>query len=178
MSLFIGIGNPLRGDDAAGLLVAARLRELAPPGLRVIELEGEPIDLIEAFDGADSVLVADAVSSDGEPGTVHRFDAGAAPLPARLAGPSTHALGLLEAVELARALGRLPERLAVLGIEGARFEAGSRPLPEVQRAATALADEIAAGMESHSGPGVSYGCGLGRGEGGSGPVRKESRSSR
>jgi hydrogenase maturation protease len=156
MSLFVGIGNPMRGDDAAGLLVAARLRELSPPGLRVIELEGEPVDLIEAFGGAAAVLVADAVSSDAEPGTVHRFDAGAAPLPARLAGPSTHALGLPEAVELARALGRLPERLTVLGIEGARFEAGSRPLPEVTRAAVSLAEEVAAAASVAPGAGVSY----------------------
>ena len=47
MTLFVGIGNPIRGDDAAGLIVAARLRDLAPPGLDVIELDGEPIDLIE-----------------------------------------------------------------------------------------------------------------------------------
>ncbi len=144
MSLFVGIGNPMRGDDAAGLLVAARLRELSPPGVRVVELEGEPVDLIEAFDGEETVLVADAVSSGAEPGTVHRFDAGAAPLPAGLAGPSTHALGLPEAIELARALSRLPERLTVLGIEGARFETGSEPLPEVSAAAASLAEEIAA----------------------------------
>ncbi len=143
MSLFIGIGNPMRADDAAGLLVAARLRELSPPGLRVIELKGEPVDLIEAFGGAPAVLVADAVSSGAEPGTVHRFDAAARPLPVALAAPSTHALGLAEAVELARALGRLPEWLTVLGIEGARFEAGSAPLPEVSLAAASVAEEIA-----------------------------------
>jgi len=154
MSLFVGIGNPMRGDDAAGLLVAARLRELSAPGLRVTELEGEPVDLIEAFGGAAEVLVADAVSSGAEPGTVHRFDAAAAPLPARLAGPSTHALGLPEAIELARALGRLPERLTVLGIEGARFEAGSEPLSEVRLAAASVADEIAAAVAG--GAGVSY----------------------
>jgi hydrogenase maturation protease len=158
MSLFVGIGNPMRGDDAAGLLVAARLRELSPPGLRVAELEGEPVDLIEAFGEAEVVLVADAVSSGAEPGTLHRFDAGAAPLPALLAGPSTHALGLAEAVELARALGRLPERLTVLGIEGARFEPGSRPLAEVCLAAAALADEIASAQEAARDPGPVRGA--------------------
>jgi hydrogenase maturation protease len=167
LSLFVGIGNPMRGDDAAGLLVAARLRELAPPELRVLELEGEPVDLIEAFSGAATVFVADAVSSGEEPGFVHRMDAGAAPLPARLAGPSTHALGLPEAVELARALGRLPERLLVFGIEGARFEAGSRALPQVGRAAGEVAEEIAARMESRTEAGVSYGYDQGSREGGS-----------
>jgi hydrogenase maturation protease len=175
LSLFVGIGNPLRGDDAAGLLVAARLRDLSPPGLRVAELEGEPVDLVDAFGSADEVLVADAVSSGAEPGFVHRFDAGVAPLPALLAGPSTHALGLPEAVELARALGRLPERLVVLGIEGARFDAGSKPRPEVALAAAGLAEEIAAALAR--GAGVSYLVDLSS-RGASGPARKESRSSR
>ena len=122
--------------------------------------------------------MADAVSSGAEPGFVHRFDAGAAPLPAGLAGPSTHALGLPEAVELARALGRLPERLLVFGIEGARFEAGSRALPQVERAAGEVAEEIAARMERRNKARGSYGCVQGGGEGKSGGVRKESPSSR
>jgi len=176
VTLFVGIGNPMRGDDAAGLLVAARLRELSPPGLRVLELQGEPVDLIDAFSGAGTVVVADAVSSGAEPGFLHRFDAGAAPLPARSAGPSTHALGLPEAVELARALGRLPQRLIVLGIEGVRFDTGSEPLPEVARAAAGVAEEIAAALAR--GAGVSYLVDRGSREAASGPRRKESRSSR
>ena len=31
----IGIGNPLRGDDAVGLLAARRVRELADPEVEV-----------------------------------------------------------------------------------------------------------------------------------------------
>ena len=150
MTLFVGIGNPIRGDDAAGLIVAARLRDLAPPGLDVIELDGEPIDLIDSFGGERAVIVADAARSGGEPGFVHRFDAGAGPLPAMLAAPSTHALGLAEAVELARALGRLPPELSIFGIEGARFEAGSKPLPQVARAAAKVAEEIAASLNAAS----------------------------
>ncbi len=174
----MGIGNPLRGDDAAGRLVAARLRDLAPTGLRILELKGEPINLIEAFAGAGRVLIADAVSSGAEPGTVHRIDAGAGPIPAILSGPSTHALGLLEAVELARALGRLPPELSIFGIEGSRFELGTEPLPQVRRAAAEIAAEIAARMESRTEEGgfVRLPRGVGRGEDSS--VRKETRSSR
>ncbi|HBP23404.1 MAG TPA: hydrogenase maturation protease, partial [Planctomycetes bacterium] len=32
MSLILGVGNRLRGDDAAGLLVIEGLRAAAPPG--------------------------------------------------------------------------------------------------------------------------------------------------
>lgn len=144
--LFVGIGNPLRGDDAAGLLVARSLRKRGVDGIEVRELEGEPVDLIEAWEGADLVIVADAVSSGGEPGEVRRIDAGSGPLPAALAGPSTHALGLSEAIELARSLERLPERLVVYGIEGSRFEAGAERsaavLAAVERVAEAALAEL------------------------------------
>ena len=140
--LAIGVGNPMRGDDAAGLLFAARLRELRPEGLSVIEMEGEPVDLIEAWGGASAVIVVDAVSSGAAPGTVHRVEATDSPLPAAFGGTSTHALGLPEAIELARSLGRLPERLTVFGVEGGDFSVGAKVDPRVARAAAALADSI------------------------------------
>jgi len=141
--LFIGIGNPLRGDDAAGLLAARALRGREPRGIEVLELEGEPVDLIETWEGTDAVVVADAVSSGGEPGELHRIDAGEGPLPATLAGASTHAMGLAEAVELARALERLPARLLVFGIEAASFETGAEPSAAVRAAAQRVADAAA-----------------------------------
>jgi len=147
--LFVGIGNPLRGDDAAGLLAARALRELGPEGGEGAELGGEPVGLIEAWRGAEAVVVADAVACGGEPGEVHRIDAAEGSLPAALAGSSTHAMGLAEAVELARALDRLPARLLVYGIEASRFEVGTAPAAAVraaaERVAAAAAGELAPG---------------------------------
>jgi hydrogenase maturation protease len=107
--LLIGLGNELRGDDAAGLLVARAARRQRAAGIGVVEREGEPIDLIGDWERARAVVVADAVDSGGEPGRVYRVDAATGPLPAAFAGPSTHALGLADAIELARALDRLPD---------------------------------------------------------------------
>ena len=144
----IGVGNELRGDDAAGLLVARRLRDRVPAGVRVVEREGEPTALLDAWAGSDSVLVIDAVYSGAPPGTVHRLDAAVEPIPARLAGGSTHAFSVGEAVELGRALDRLPDRLVVLGIEGARFEAGDRVAPEVEDAVERAVDAALGEIES------------------------------
>jgi hydrogenase maturation protease len=121
----IGVGNEWRGDDAAGLLVARRLQDAAPHGVRIVELEGEPLDLLEGWAGAEEAIVVDAVRSGAVGGTIHRFDARARPLPAEQFGSSTHLMGVADAVELARALGRLPARLVVLGIEGERFTTGA-----------------------------------------------------
>jgi hydrogenase maturation protease len=138
----IGIGNPLRGDDAAGLLVARRVRELAGDDVDVRELEGEPSRLIDAWQGAATTVVADAARSGAAPGTVMRFDATEGPLPPSLSTTSTHALGLGDAVELARALGRLPSRLIVYAIEGARFGAGDTLTPAVTAAVDAAAEAV------------------------------------
>ena len=98
--------------------------------------------MLEIWDGAALAVVVDAVSSGAEPGTVHRFDAVAAPLPARLrTSTSTHAVGLTEAIELARALGRLPDRLIVYGIESGRFEAGAALTPAVRAALDAVVED-------------------------------------
>ncbi len=146
----IGIGNPLRGDDAAGLLVARRVRDLAAPGVEVVELEGEPGRLIDAWEEAALVVVVDAVRSGGEEGSVVRFDATAGPLPAAVGASSTHALGLGDAVEIARALGRLPARLVVYGIEGARFEPGAGLSPAVAAAVDAAVDAVLSEREAVS----------------------------
>jgi hydrogenase maturation protease len=136
----IGIGNPLRGDDAAGLLVARRVRELAGAEVDVRELEGEPSRLIDAWQGAATAVVADAARSGAVPGTVMRFDATEGPLPPFVSATSTHALGLGDAIELARALGRLPSRLIVYAIEGARFGAGDALTPGVAAAVETTAE--------------------------------------
>ncbi|MEZ5078074.1 MAG: hydrogenase maturation protease [Solirubrobacterales bacterium] len=168
--LLIGIGNELRGDDAAGLLVAraALDRELEPEppclfspkgrkkaggsagsgAVEVIELEGEPVELIAAWEGVEAVVVADCAAPAGQPGRLHRFELGDEPLPAALGGPSTHALGLVEAVELARSLDRLPKRLVVLAVEGERFELGGEPTEVVRETAASAA---AAALEDLTG---------------------------
>ncbi|HET9738341.1 MAG TPA: hydrogenase maturation protease [Solirubrobacteraceae bacterium] len=135
--MVIGIGNAARGDDAAGLITARRLGGL--------EHEGDPVALLDVWREADVAVVIDAVSSGAAPGTVYRFDATAAPLPAQLRGSSsTHALGLAEAIELGRTLGRLPRRLIVYGIEGERFEAGAELTPAVAAAVEAVAGAVGA----------------------------------
>jgi hydrogenase maturation protease len=134
----IGIGNSFRRDDAAGLEVVRRLRLAHPPGVILIEQEGEPGSLIEAWSSADEALVIDGVSSGSTPGKVHRFDVTDAPLPAEVFNPSTHAMGLPEAVELARELDRLPARLVVYGIEGENFEAGEGLTEPVQKTVETL----------------------------------------
>jgi hydrogenase maturation protease len=108
----------------------------------VLEREGEPTALMDAWEGAETVWLVDAVSSEAQAGAVHRVDTSEQELPAGLFRASTHHFGLADAVELARALGRLPARTIVYGIEGASFVAGSELTPEVALAVPTVADSI------------------------------------
>ena len=137
--LILGCGNRQRGDDAAGILAAEHLRAL---GIPAEICSGEVSDLIEAWTGSDDVIVIDAVVSGAPSGTVHVWDWQRLPAFAT-SGGSTHGLGIAEAIELARALNRMPSRLLVYGIEGKNFEIGSEVSPEVERAVEEVVQRIA-----------------------------------
>jgi hydrogenase maturation protease len=140
----IGLGNELRGDDAAGILAARAVRERRP-ALEVHEEQGNPSVLLDVWAGADRVVVVDAVRSGDPAGTIHRFDS------STLAGvrgsTSTHGVGLAEVVALARALDRLPRRLVVLAVEGRSFGAGAPLSDEVRASLPRLVDAVLAECE-------------------------------
>jgi hydrogenase maturation protease len=163
-ALVVGLGSPDRGDDAVGPEVAAALARTAAgrglAGVTVVEHEDPTalVDLLEPTDPTDptgtwdAVIVIDAVRSGAAPGTLTVLDVGAdgqrfAALGARLdPGPAgTHGFGLAGAIELARALDRLPRRVVVVGVEAAGFEHGA-PLSDPVRAAIPRAVEVALGV--------------------------------
>ena len=146
--LVIGIGNTYRGDDAAGLAVAEWLRATAPPDVEVVRHEGEPISLLEEWDQVPVVYLVDAMASGAEPGNVCRFDAADGPLTARFRPRGSHALGVADAIELGRALGRLPGRLVGYGIEGGCFATGATLSPAVREAVAVVSERLLAELDA------------------------------
>ncbi len=138
----IGIGNEYRHDDAVGLVVARALREKNLDHVEIVEMSGEGAALIEAWKNAKRVILIDAVQSGAPPGTVYRFEAHQQPIPTEFFRYSTHSFGVVEAIELARTLGQLPQELIVYGIEGENFEAGVGLSPEVERAVHKVLQQI------------------------------------
>lgn len=136
--LILGCGNRDRGDDAAGVLVAERLRALGIPALIC---SGESSELIDAWSNASNVLVIDCVLTGAPVGTVHAWDAHQLPPLAQIF-VSTHGFGLREAIELSRTLGSLPARLRIYGIEGLSFAIGTSPSEEIQKSAEKVAARI------------------------------------
>jgi hydrogenase maturation protease len=134
--LVVGLGSPDQGDDAVGLEIARAIEALCLPGVRTA-IHEDPTALLHLWEGIDVVVVVDAVMTGRPPGAISVIEVGAGkpPLPpdawAATGRGGTHAFGLATAVELARALGRLPRRVTVVGVEAASFAQGSALSPEV-----------------------------------------------
>lgn len=140
-ALVIGIGNPLRGDDAFGPRVAERL---AARGIPAVAHQGDGLGLIHLWEGSDPVHLVDAARTDEQPGRLWRLELGAESLPADLTGATSHLVGVAEAVELARALDRLPEQLVVHAVAGRAFGLGEAMTPAVEGMVEVLVQALAA----------------------------------
>jgi hydrogenase maturation protease len=158
----IGLGSPYRGDDAAGLTVAGLLtaadhgsEEGDQAAVQVVTYGGEPTGLLTVWEGLDQVWIVDAAVFDAPAGTIRRLvvradtpgrrtGPGAEPTLAPLAGlrtTSTHALGLIDILDLAGMLGTMPPRIVIYAIRGADFSLGatlSPPVAAASRRAAAL----------------------------------------
>jgi len=142
--VIVGTGNPYRGDDAVGVVFSRRIRESAGALAAVVEHDGDPAALMDAWDGADAVFLVDAVHSQrgGATERIFRFEAHDKPIPTEFFRFSTHAFGVAEAIELARALGRMPPRLVVFGIRGDDFGHTEELSPEVDDGCDAVVFQV------------------------------------
>jgi len=154
-TVIIGFGNPIRGDDAVGIEVSRRVRESAGPGIHTREVVADAIQILFSWENADLAIVIDAMSAGMAPGSVRCFSAEELIAASADSFPCTHGIGLVEAVRLAAALGRLPKRLVVIGIEGEDFSLSEGMSPEVEAgiapAIEHIRDELnAAGIRTDS----------------------------
>jgi hydrogenase maturation protease len=96
-TLIIGCGNPLRGDDGAGLAVAGRLAALDLPQVEVRCAPLLPVEWLPDLAGFDRIILIDAALGGDAVGLVPLRPAGAgaagAPLGHQLPPPAWLALG-------------------------------------------------------------------------------------
>lgn len=153
-AMVVGIGNRHRGDDAVGPLVIDRLEKRLPAGRTppkpaLVVVDGDLCDLSLRWQADQAVVIVDALHSGREPGAIVTIDGLRTPLRSgreTVSGReplSSHGIGLAEAIELGRHLGRLPRSLTIVGIEGATFDHGAA----LSRPVAAAVDEVAERIE-------------------------------
>jgi hydrogenase maturation protease len=150
-TLIVGVGNEFRGDDGVGIYIARKLQKMKLADVLVIEQSGEGTSLLESFKDRENVIIIDASQSGAQPGTIHSFEVSNQPLPKdmQFRSYSSHAFGVVEAIELARALGQMPQKLTVYGIEAKAFDPGENLSDEVKDAAEQLIIQLLKELKSN-----------------------------
>jgi hydrogenase maturation protease len=138
----IGIGNDFRRDDGVGLTVAERIAERRLPGVRVLSGISEPTAMLDAWSGAERVVVVDAVTgAHAAPGRIRRWAADDLDTTTVV---SSHALGLAQTCALGQALSQMPHELTVFTVDVADTSHGRGLTPVVAAAVPHLVDLIVA----------------------------------
>ena len=135
----LGFGSP-HGDDQAGWRVVERLQRHS--GLAaVVRAAADPLQLVDVDASCFALIVVDACSSGVAAGTISRLEWPDSRI-GQQHGRSSHSLSVAEAIALAAQIGRLPDRVIVIGIEMGRAEPVATLSPEVASALPDLERQI------------------------------------
>ena len=126
-TLFIGLGNPLRGDDGIGWALTERLRDR---GFRCTQHRDDFTTLLDDFKENDRVIIVDAMCDKGlGPGESRLMEG--LDLNEFSFETSTHSLSLKQIFKMAQVLDCLPSYLKVYAINGKNFKLGDEMSTEL-----------------------------------------------
>ena len=136
----IGIGQRLRGDDAAGLEAVRLWQETClindeRPNVHVELAELPGIGLLSLLVDSRVAILVDAVHSQAKPGEVYVLNEDQLEAFSEGSG-SAHGWGVAETLLLGRQLNpsTLPEKLILIGIEAGELRPGEALSPDVRSA--------------------------------------------
>ena len=144
--VIVGLGNPIRTDDAVGPVVARLVHQrLGAANVDLREAAVGGIELVELLAGYDCAVIIDAIKTeDGCVGDCYLLDLEGSK-PSHRTG-MIHEVGLLEGLEFGRRVGmQMPGYLRVYAVQVADpFTFGTELTDEVQAAVPAVVERIVA----------------------------------
>lgn len=146
-AVIICLGNPQMRDDGIGMRVATELRR-NPPDRDVVVYAYRDLDLslIDKVEGAEAVVLVDALQSGKPPGTISTYEIGQGKHSLSVELPSLHGLGLAELFGLARQAGLLDGTVTVVGVEPRDCTPGRRISREVASAVPKILKAVASSL--------------------------------
>ncbi|MEW6140013.1 MAG: HyaD/HybD family hydrogenase maturation endopeptidase [Thermodesulfobacteriota bacterium] len=136
--IVLGVGNILLKDEGIGVRVVEELerRYDFPAEVQVVDGGTQGLWLLSTIQQAEHLIVVDAVTGGGEPGTLYRLEWEDIPKGLRIK-QSAHDSDLVEALNLCSLLDQAPKSVVVIGIEPA----------DIQPYGLELTEPVAAKME-------------------------------
>ena len=129
----LGVGNSLLQDEGIGVhfVQALKKKELDYANLEVIDGGTSP-EIMFLVEGADKLIIVDAVKGGEEPGTIYRFDIDeiAMDSPMRL---SLHQMSILDNLRMLDLIGKRPKSTVIIGIEPKNLDLGLGLSPEIEK---------------------------------------------
>ncbi len=143
-TLILGVGNPLMGDDAVGVLIAQQLqqRDDLPDHVTVIDGGTDGLGLIPVMEPYRRVILVDAIPMGLQPGAIRRFTWDEVRISQREQTFSLHQNDMAQALSLAEALGNLPSQIVFYGIQPQNNNWDQPLSPAVERALPALIEAL------------------------------------
>lgn len=138
--LVAGIGNVFFGDDGFGVAVAQRLAYEAehaplPAGTRVVDFGIRGVHLaFELLETPDLLVLVDATSREGTPGTLYLIDPQASVDDAATGSPDAHSMDPYTVFTAVTQMGGVLPTTRIVGCEPADLGAGIRLSRPVQQA--------------------------------------------
>ncbi len=144
-TLILGVGNPLRGDDAVGVLAIERLGNRQadlPSHVAIVDGGTAGLGLIPLFEDYHRVILVDAVPMNKPPGTIRRFEWQDTRILGHGQTLSLHESDLSDALILAHTLGCLPPEIVIYGVQPLHMDWDQPMSDAVSRALPALVDAL------------------------------------
>lgn len=142
-TVVLGIGNLLMKDEGAGVHAVSILKENFSFSPEVTVMDGGTmgLDLLYFLEGAEKLLMIDAVSSGAPAGTVKICEGDDIP-PSAWGKFSVHQIGLQDLVTAMRLTGQEPPQICLAGIEPRDVCLEIGLSPEVEKGLPALIETV------------------------------------
>ncbi|MGE5503137.1 MAG: HyaD/HybD family hydrogenase maturation endopeptidase [Actinomycetota bacterium] len=139
----LGVGNILMTDEGVGVRAVEELERLydLAPEVTVIDGGTSGMDCLDQIAEVDHLLIADAMRSGAEPGTLKRVDHDqlAAHFKTKL---SPHQVGLSDVLATLNLHGMMPRRVVLFGMQPKSFATAMELSPEIEARLPALVDAL------------------------------------